>query len=715
MADENRELIEAMEELRRSFGGMAMTVEELDEAQKKAGVGMKAFQKTLGKVPGQVAAGMGSFAKSVAEGDTSLKSLNTVVDTASGALAAMAKTIPFAGDAVAAGIKAVGEASKFVINQLDATAKVFNDFGKVGALGTKGMTGVFEQFNRSGMSLQSFNKAVADNAQTLARFRGMTAEGAEGFSKIVGGIVDSDAGMELRRIGLSADQMGESAGAFVAQQTRLGRSQAMTQQQLTSGTVQYVKELDQLSKVTGLSREAIQKQQDAALSESKFRANYELAMQSGDAARIRGAEAMMTLQTRMQSFGADLGQGVRDLSAGIANTDAARKMVASTGGAALDIMNRLKAGAIDQDQAQQELADAMSRHKNTQLQIASQVGDTVGVFSDTAQTMDFINGAQKGQWTKAKAVQDAQTKGGDKLTDATVSAQENLEQMNRKMAQLGFQLMPDAAVAIKAFTNSLNDFLGWMGEKLGIDMPGTKKTGAAAARAEHTAKTQGTAEEQMAAATGSAGTAQLTPQESAAYAAKQGAAKSYAGLKLKSPEAVAGGESSGALIELAYNIQDALGSDLKYFSGLNDTRKSKDGKSKHGTGQAIDIVLNDPEKYASALATIKGMKGVSFAQFEEAGQVNANGTVSSGAHIHAEVSAANGFSGMISGPSSGYKPNLTMHGTEQISIQPNPNTGSVSPNSDSNIMSQQLAKLEELVSVMKTQVSISSKLLSYSS
>jgi hypothetical protein len=207
----------------------------------------------------------------------------------------------------------------------------------------------------------------------------------------------------------------------------------------------------------------------------------------------------------------------------------------------------------------------------------------------------------------------------------------------------------------------------------------------------------------------SGGSAQLTPAEQKAYAAKHGTSK----LKLKSAEAVAGGESSSALVELAYNIQDALGGDLKYFSGLNDTGRDKN--SKHTAGRAIDIVLNDPEKYASALATVKGMKGVSFAQYEKAGQVNPNGSVATGDHIHAEVSAANGFNGMISGPTSGYKPNLTMHGTEQISIQPNPSTGSTSPNSDSGIMQAQLAKLEELVTVMKSQVSISSKLLSYSS
>ena len=39
--------------------------------------------------------------------------------------------------------------------------------------------------------------------------------------------------------------------------------------------------LDQLQKVTGMSRDAIQKQQDSALSESRFRANYEDLLSQG--------------------------------------------------------------------------------------------------------------------------------------------------------------------------------------------------------------------------------------------------------------------------------------------------------------------------------------------------------------------------------------------------------------------------------------------------
>ena len=83
-----------------------------------------------------------------------------------------------------------------------------------------------------------------------------------------------------------------------------------------------------------------------------------------------------------------------------------------------------------------------------------------------------------------------------------------------------------------------------------------------------------------------------------------------------------------------------MGGDLKYFSGLNDL--GRDNNSKHKTGQALDIVLNDPEKYGNTLDLIKGMTGVSFAQYERAGQKNPNGSVASGDHIHAEVAMADG-------------------------------------------------------------------------
>ena len=706
MADENRELLEAMEELRKAMGSGAMTADELAEAQKKAAVGMKAFGDASKKAAVNMAKGVGTFAKNVAEGDTSLKSLNKVVDVATDALGGMAKAIPFAGEAINATVKATGEAAKFVLNQLDATAKVFNDFSRTGALGAKGMTGVFEQFNRSGMSLQGFNKAVQDNAQALARFRGMTADGAEDFSKIVGGIVDSDAGMELRRLGLSADQMGESAAAFVTQQTRLGRSQQMTQQQLVAGTVQYTKELDELSKVTGLSREAIQKQQDAALSESRFRANYETLMAQG---KEKEAKALMAFQSQMQAIGPELGQGARDLASGAANTDAARKLLASTGGAAQDIISQITNGTYDQYEAAKQIQDASRKQADAARENARYVDRASSAYLDFAQQADLNNAQMVEGRGLVKKVQDDQVKGGDKLTDQTGAAQQNLEQMNRRMAQLGFQLMPAAAKAVESFTSSLNEFLGWLGEKMGVDLPGTKKiTGSAGAK---TGAVGG-------AVTGAVGgiakifNALGMKGPGAAQTMSQDDLKAQ-GLKIKEGDVQAEGASiSPKLIELAKEIQGNIPG-FAYFSGFNDKYHQDSGSSKHPKGLALDFALAgapSKEEGQKIADMIKGM-GASYVQDE----YNNPSSKATAGHFHAEISAANGFSGMISGPSSGYRPNLTMHGTESISIQPNPTTGSVSPNSDSGIMQAQLAKLEELVGVMKQQVSISNKLLSYSS
>ena len=108
-------------------------------------------------------------------------------------------------------------------------------------------------------------------------------------------------------------------------------------------------------------------------------------------------------------------------------------------------------------------------------------------------------------------------------------------------------------------------------------------------------------------------------------------------------------------------------------------------------------------------------------------------------HMHAEVSARNGFKGLLTGPSSGYRPNIEMHGREQLSITP-ANAGStanlmggdsteimkkqlekmdqvvqgINQAGAQNIMAMQLDRLDELVRVMQNQVNVSTKILQQS-
>jgi hypothetical protein len=676
MAEENQELQRQMDELRRSFQG-------LDDATKNANVGLSAFNKELKTVPGQLAKGLGGLVSTVAKGDTSLKSMNAVVDVAANAISGLAKTIPIFGEAMSAATKAIAEGAKLVVDQLDATAKTFNAMSASGALVADGMTGLSRQFTTAGLNLQQFQKVVGQNSVALARFRGMAGEGAEDFSKAVGELTQGQ-DTSLRKLGMGAEDIASTSAAFVTQQTRLGRSQAMTTDQLTAGSKQYAMELDLLSKVTGLSREAIQKQQDAALSESKFRANYELMMANG---QEKQAKALMTLQTRMSSFGAELGQGVRDLSAGVANTEASQRLVNSTGGAALDIMARVKSGAIDQDQAQNEIIAAMEQHKNAQLQIASQIGNTAGVFIETSQMQDAINAKNAGAYEKAKLTQDAQLNKTDDLTNSTTKAQQNLEKMNVEFSKLAITLLPNAAKAIESMTGAMVKFVNYANEKFGGGGGGGTSPASAT-----TGMDMGGAEIMT------AGPAQLTQKEK------------MAGLRVKSAEAFSGGDTSDQLAGVARAIQDKLGGNLRYFSAFNDSYE-RGPNSLHGQGRALDFTLTDPSMAASVASMISGIPGISKVIDEYANPTKS----ATGGHIHAEISAARGA--ILSGPSDGYKPNLTMHGTEAIVPLNSPAAQSMGFGSGENtgLMAAQLEKLEEMVSVMKSQLDVSKKIMSYAS
>ena len=719
MADENLELQRQIEELRRAFQG-------LEETTDKTSAGMAAA--------GKAAKGIGSFAKSVGEGDTSFKSLNKIVDTATDVMAGFAKGIPF----VEGAIKAVGEASKFMLNQLDQVTAAYNDIGKAGALAADGMTGIQRQFLASGLQLKSFQKQISENSVALARFRGLTSEGAEDFAAITGQLTQGTDD-SLRRLGMNADQIGETTGEFIKRQTRLGLSQNKSVTELALGSKQYAMELDLLSKVTGQSRESIQKQQDAALSESRFRANYDELVAQG---REKEAKALMDLQIRMSSFGAELGQGTRDLASGAANTDAARKLMASTGGAAQDIISRLKSGAIDQDQAQKELQAATRRTATAQRDNAKYVDAATSAYSAYGQVSDFNTANLEESGMKAKKAQDQQINNTDELTKNTTEAQKKLEKMNIEIQRLGFTFLPHAAVVVNEFSSVMVKVTENLAETLGIELPQAKKRREELNKADAAAWEKMTLMEkaQSSLARGVEKVGGVIPgmgavteqaketrvKNEAKYLKGQGRAPAApasnpmsqddltkSGLKIKQGDVQAtGAEINPKLIELAKQIQGGIPG-FSYFSGFNDKYHQDSGSSKHPKGLALDFALaSSPsaEEGKKIADMIKGM-GASYVQDE----YNNPSAKSTAGHFHAEISAANGFSGMISGPSSGYRPNITMHGTEAISIQPNPNTGSSSPNSDSSIMSQQLAKLEELVSVMKTQVSISSKLLSYSS
>jgi len=680
MAIENPELQAQMEAFARAVQGLA---EEADNGAK----GVQAFGKATKQGLQDVTKGLAGFAGTVGRGDTSFKTLNNVVDIASNALSGMAKAIPYAGEALAAGIKATAEASKFMLEQMDNTTKAFNELGKVGALTEAGMSGLQRQFVASGLSFQAFQKQIAENSVALARFRGMTGDGADAFSEIAGKLTRGGDD-SLRRLGMSADQIGESVGAFVTRQTRLGLAQGKSNEELARGAKAYAVELDGLQKLTGLSREALQKQQDAALSEGRFRANIDELVAEG---RIKEAEALMSLQSQMNAVGPQLGQGVRDLLSG-AGTDAARALMASTGGAAQEILDRVKAGSLTSTQAALELQAASQRMGEVTRTNAKYVNESNSAFLKYNEQSD-LNTAKMVDGQLVRQRQERQMAAGtDDLTDKTVEAQKAMEGVNIEMQKLGFTFLPNASKAVAAFTTSVEKFVSYVNEKIVGGGPGGASPGGRAAPAGGSPSTM----DGFDIGGGGGGPPEVAPDDYIKFTGGTGDKAHFDKLE-------PGVRSQFMQMAMAYN--QMTGKKLQVNSAFRSPEeqaavnpgtnpKAAPGMSLHNVGRALDI-------QSDQRADLERMGLLSQYGFRPL----------AGDPPH--VSAASGA--ILSGPMGGYSPNLTMHGTEAVVPLNQGSQQSVASMMDGSLMTAQLDKLDELVSIMKNQLSVSTKIMQYSS
>ena len=432
-----------------------------EELRKQIDLSTSSFAKFRTKALNQASEGLKQvggaskdLATSLASGDRSFKVLDSAVDLTAGAFKGLLGFIP----GVKGFTNAIAGASKILIGEMEKQVNGFQSLGEVGALTERGVEGFQESVLASGLTLDDYTKRIASSSKTLARFQGLTATGAETFAEITRQLTQ-DTDVSLRRLGLSAEQMGESTEAFLTRQTRLGLSQGLTATQLAASTTSYIKELDLLSKVTGQSRKSIQDQQDAALSETRFRASMEGLRGTAEEGSIN---KMMNFQSTISDMDADLGQGVRDLASGFTATEAARRAEFVTGGRASQIMDRLRKGQIGELEARQQMQKAVIDNREQLIFAGRALGDTASIVGNTAGLFDFMNATidENGKFVKqATEAQKGQVGGANALTNNLVDTQQSLERAQIEIQKLFFTMMPAASEATKLFTDGMKTAL----------------------------------------------------------------------------------------------------------------------------------------------------------------------------------------------------------------------------------------------------------------
>lgn len=258
-----------LEELIKTLGGTTTKSEGLAKTL--------GDQLGLSKKVQQGLSGLGTSAtdltKSLYKGEQGAAVFSNALESAADAITILILAIPGLGVAaklatVAMNLfaKGVGAAAK----QGDALYKTYQELQRSGATAADGIDGVFNNMQRFGYGIADLDKMVrlvAENSQTLAKFSLTAADGTTAFASAMTTLV-RDQG--LKELGKMPEDINAAGAAFIRQTVRAGMSQRDVGDQLTNQTKRYIMDLDRLQRLTGTSADALQKQQDEAMTEDAY-------------------------------------------------------------------------------------------------------------------------------------------------------------------------------------------------------------------------------------------------------------------------------------------------------------------------------------------------------------------------------------------------------------------------------------------------------------
>lgn len=452
MADANFEaqrmaelMAQVNEELLRYGQVSKQTQSEVDDAQMKAKYGIQNYTKGTAKAADAVTALAGAASaagKAMLEGKKGATAFNESVDgladAATAAAAALALFVPVLGPlALAAGlaVKAYSAYTKAANDQADKLYKGYQGLAKAGGVAADGMTGLFRDAKKLGLSmneLDSLVSLVGQNSRDFAAFGGSVREGTKRFA-------DMGAAMEphrqsLIKMGMLPEQINEGMAGYLKTQTRLGYAQRMTVDQLATGAREYLKEQDALTKLTGQAREETEKQRAAALEEEQFRGKIRQLQLSGQDA---AAKRLMELNDMASAVRPELGRAVRALATGNLVSEDAQKLIRTAPNALREI-DSMVAGAKQPVQALSGIATELGRNSDRIGTNLAVLGANNGPFFNYAAAQDVRIAAENNfskQLDKIKKDQAAQAAGGDpvlaqqaKLYDTQIKANKAMEE-----------------------------------------------------------------------------------------------------------------------------------------------------------------------------------------------------------------------------------------------------------------------------------------------
>jgi hypothetical protein len=491
MADINQqteELARIMEQVNREMAAYGQitktTADQKRDAEIEAATGMKNFTKGAAAgadAVGHLASAGMAAGKAMLEGKKGAAAFNDSIDGLSKAATAagIALTLLVPGGVIIkgiiAGFTAVTAATAGMVkasNEMaDKIYKGYSGLAKSGAAASDGMTGVFNDAKKLGLSmneLDQFVGLVGENSKDLALFSGSVFEGRQKFAEM--GEAMEPYRKQMIAAGITQEQINEGTMGYLRLQTRLGQSQNKTTAELAQGAKKYLEEQDALTKLTGMTRKEQEDAREEIRSQERFAAVLMEMRANGQAKEAEELEASYLI---LKSQSKEAAQGFADVSTGMINTEAAQKSYMATQGESMKASELVRAGEITAAEAAQRVAAAHGRTADSMGASLGKMGVYNETFGDLAADLRLKGMSSQDIEEKLKKVKQEQIdqglKGGKAADGITNQYAENIKQqqkLNEKMERTIFDGI-DNALAITNKLGNVTDTLATGFEKLG--------------------------------------------------------------------------------------------------------------------------------------------------------------------------------------------------------------------------------------------------------
>ena len=692
--------------IRRGIPVTDAMAKELADAVK----GVKNYTNTLNYSVKQLGQATKQAAQDIANGAKGTSVFNSSIERAGDVAGNVASQFGLLGKGLGLAINALTAWITAVNKQSDALYSNFQQLSRSGVIGAQGMDDVFQSMRRFGYTIDELDKMsamLAENSREFAMFSGTAATGSKQVSNLVMGM--EDARVKFFNMGMTVDDISRATAGYYRQLSRNGKLQEAT----SAGAQAYIKEMETLTRLTGVQRKEIEDQRQAAEDIDQFYAG----LMEMDPAAAKNAYSVFTQLMAVDPSGKKARAFAVSMDGIIGGSEDQMQAIMSTNAQFLDLSMAVKQGKIDAAQFMQGYSDAIRPNIELQKQLAK-----VGVTDFMGGLKNNVMLANKGLVPFAKqlglsekeiadleAGVNGATAAQSQARDSQIRASQNVQDF----INTGINPLTKAMKILTDVVESLTSLLPGSGRAKERYEREQKEAAAASA-----AKVSGGILDKIIQA--ESGGRNIGTTGSSAFGIAQMTKGTFEGLAKK---ATPGSALYGKTFE---DMKADVGLQRQALSQLtteNQAALSKAGVATNdaatylahflGSSGAVRVLQASDQTPVSSVVSNSAIAAnpAVFNNIATAGDLKAWAQKKMGS---AGPSGAFGFRGTVSGPMSGYSPNLLMHGTEELSIKPSTGApGADNASATEGSIMTLISKVEELVDVGKAQLSTSERILKY--